>query len=202
MPTAAENKLLKQSKILDAATHLFLDGSVAGTAIDDVVKLAGVAKGTFYLYFRDKYDLLDQIVIRRTADLFTESCAALREKIAAHPMDRTAQFLLLTDDIVARLGADRRFTALIDKRFSICFTPAALESRPGLRECVDYLAGLLTTSPVCSADAARTKLYILIDMIGSVCCDAILSERPCPVTQLMPTLHAMIRKLLEVNELD
>ena len=72
MPTAAENKHLKQLRILDAATHLFLDRSVSDTAIDDVVKLAGVAKGTFYLYFRDKYDLLDQIVIRRTAALFTE----------------------------------------------------------------------------------------------------------------------------------
>lgn len=201
MPTAAENKLLKQSKILDAATRLFLDGTVAGTAIDDVVKLAGVAKGTFYLYFRDKYDLLDQIVIRRTATIFTESCDALRQRAAAETMDRVEQFLTLTDDIVAKLSADRRFTALIDKRFSICFTPSALEKNPGLRGCVDYLTGLLT-GPDCSADAARTKLYILIDMVGSVCCDAILSERPCPVESLMPMLHEMIRKLLEVNEID
>ena len=201
MPTAAENKLLKQSKILDAATRLFLDGSVAGTAIDDVVKLAGVAKGTFYLYFRDKYDLLDQIVIRRTADIFTESCAAMREKAAAAEMNRTEQFLLLTDDIVTRLAADRRITALIDKRFSICFTPAALEKNPGLCACIDYLTGLLTT-PDCTQDAARTKLFILIDMIGSVCCDAILSERPCSPDALVPMLHAMIRKLLEVNDHD
>ena len=39
-------------------------------------------------------------------------------------------------------------------------------------------------------------------MVGSVCCDAILSERPCPVESLMPLLHEMIRKLLEVNEID
>ncbi|MBQ7540765.1 MAG: TetR/AcrR family transcriptional regulator [Clostridia bacterium] len=195
MPTAAENKQHKQSRILDAATRLFLDGSVAGTAIDDVVKLAGVAKGTFYLYFRDKYDLLDQIVIRRTAEIFTESCNQLRRSAAERAMTRTEQFLLLTDTIVARLCEDRKVTALIDKRFSICFTPAALEAYPGLNSAAEYLTGLLTT-PDCGEAQARTKLYILADMVGSVCCDAILSERPCTVDELLPVLHTLLKKLL------
>lgn len=201
MPTAAENKLRKQTKILDAATRLFLDGSVAGTAVDDVVRLAGVAKGTFYLYFRDKYDLLDQIVIRRTAEIFTESCDLLRRRAAEDSLDRTAQFLLLADEIIARLCEDRKLTALIDKRFSICFTPAALEAYPGLRGAVDYLTALLETGD-CPREEARRKLYILTDMVGSVCCDAILSSRPCPVDELVPTLHSMLRKIVEVNPDD
>ena len=201
MPSVAENKTLKQSRILDAATRLFLDGSVSGTAIDDVVKRAGVAKGTFYLYFRDKYDLLDQIVIRRTADIFTESCNTLRRKNAEHAMTRAEQFLFLADEIIARLREDLKFTALIDKRFSICFTQNALESYPGLRVAVDYLLSLLTTRD-CPPEEARKKLYILTDMVGSVCCDAILSARPCPIDEVIPTLHAILKKLLEVPELD
>lgn len=197
MPTAAENKHLKQLRILDAATHLFLDRSVSDTAIDDVVKLAGVAKGTFYLYFRDKYDLLDQIVIRRTAALFTDSCRVLRERAEKERLGRVEQIEFLVDKIIAALREDRKFTALIDKRFSACFSPKVIEEYPEMQMHIEYLTDLLTT-PDCPREEARRRLYVLSDMIGCVCCDAILSARPIGIDELIPTIHAILRKLLEV----
>lgn len=196
MATAAENKHLKRLRILDAATHLFLDRSVTDTAIDDVVKLAGVAKGTFYLYFRDKYDLLDQIVLRRTAALFTESCAAMREHAGKNRLSRVEQIEFLVDEIIARLREDRKVTALIDKRFSACFSPKAVEEYPESKEHIEYLTGLLTSSD-CPPEEARRRLYVLADMVGCVCCDAILSERPFGIDELIPTIHSILRKLME-----
>ncbi len=198
MPTAAENKHLKQLRILDAATRLFLDRSVTETAIDDVVKLAGVAKGTFYLYFRDKYDLLDQIVMRRTAALFTESCRAMRERAAAEQLDAAAQIVFLTDEIIARLCEDRKVTALIDKRFSACFSPKTMEEYPEMQTHIEYLTALLT-APGCPSEEARRRLYVLADMIGCVCCDAILSARPYEIGELIPTIHSILQSLLEVR---
>ena len=48
---AAENKkkLEKRIKILETAFSLFKQKSVGSTAIDDVVKATGIARGTFYL---------------------------------------------------------------------------------------------------------------------------------------------------------
>ncbi len=198
MPTAAENKHLKQLRILDAATRLFLDRSVTETAIDDVVRLAGVAKGTFYLYFRDKYDLLDQIVMRRTAMLFTESCRVMRARAEAGQLDRIEQIEFLTDEIIARLREDRKVTALIDKRFSACFSPKAMEEYPEMQTHIEYLTNLLT-SPDCTSAEAKKRLYVLADMIGCVCCDAILSERPYAIDELIPTIHSILRRLLEVR---
>lgn len=198
MPTAAENKHLKQLRILDAATRLFLDRSVTETAIDDVVRLAGVAKGTFYLYFRDKYDLLDQIVLRRTAMLFTESCRVMRARAEAGQLDRIEQIEFLTDEIIARLREDRKVTALIDKRFSACFSPKAMEEYPEMQTHIEYLTDLLTT-PDCTSAEAKKRLYVLADMIGCVCCDAILSERPYAIDELIPTIHSILRQLLEVR---
>ena len=198
MPTAAENKHLKQLRILDAATRLFLDRSVTETAIDDVVRLAGVAKGTFYLYFRDKYDLLDQIVLRRTAMLFTESCRVMRARAEAGQLDRIEQIEFLTDEIIARLREDRKVTALIDKRFSACFSPKAMEEYPEMQTHIEYLTDLLTT-PDCTSAEAKKRLYVLADMIGCVCCDAILSERPYAIDELIPTIHSILRRLLEVR---
>ena len=56
MPSVNDNKTDKKKRLLESAFELFLDKSVNSTAVDDVVKGAGVAKGTFYLYFKDKYE--------------------------------------------------------------------------------------------------------------------------------------------------
>ena len=45
------------TKLYDAAYELFTSNGVHNTVIDDIVKSAGVAKGTFYLYCKDKYSL-------------------------------------------------------------------------------------------------------------------------------------------------
>ena len=43
------------------------------TAIDDIVKKAGVAKGTFYLYFKDKYDIMNKIILKKTSAICKEA---------------------------------------------------------------------------------------------------------------------------------
>jgi len=45
-------------KIRDAANRLFLTGGFRGTTVDAIVEAAGVSKGTFYLHFERKEDLL------------------------------------------------------------------------------------------------------------------------------------------------
>lgn len=186
MASAAENKIMKRRSILDAATRLFIDKSFAETAIDEVVQLAGVAKGTFYLYFRDKYDLFDQIVMHRTAEIFVESCRSLHGSAAS----LTAQFTALCDNIIGYLQENKKVTALIDRRFSTCFTQGMLDEHEGFRTEVDYLTDLLSAR--FSHDEARKRLFILLDMIGSVACSAILSGNPYSLEQLLPTLHSVL----------
>ena len=67
MSKITEKQQSKRTNILDAAYELFIEKSFKNTSIDDVVKKAGIAKGTFYLYFKDKHDLMDRIIIRKGA---------------------------------------------------------------------------------------------------------------------------------------
>lgn len=195
MATAAENKSIKRRSILDAATRLFTDKSVAETAIDEVVQLAGVAKGTFYLYFRDKYDLFDQIVLHRTAEVFAESCKSLRDSIAS-PAE---QFMTLADNIAAYLQKNKKVTALIDRRFSACLTQPMQEENEDLCGAVEHLTDLLSVNV--SREEARRQLYILIDMIGSVCCSTILNPHPYGPDEILPTLHTMLYRFFGGGEL-
>jgi AcrR family transcriptional regulator len=47
-----------RTRIRDAANELFLAGGFEATTVDAIVAAAGVSKGTFYLYFDRKEDLL------------------------------------------------------------------------------------------------------------------------------------------------
>src|SRR5262245_51380585 len=52
----------RREAILAAALEEFSARGFAATRLDDVAQRAGVAKGTIYLYFRDKESLFQELV--------------------------------------------------------------------------------------------------------------------------------------------
>ena len=67
----------KRSRILDAAQSLFLRYGVKRTALDDVVREAGIAKGTLYLYFDSKDALFAAIAERLCAEMLRSAEEAI-----------------------------------------------------------------------------------------------------------------------------
>lgn len=67
------NKQTKRASLLQASFDLFVDKGFHQTTISDISKKSGLAKGTFYLYFKDKYDLRDQLVARKSGQLLQEA---------------------------------------------------------------------------------------------------------------------------------
>ena len=55
---------VRREQILDAATQAFCRGGYHGTSVDDVIRAAGIARGTFYLYFESKHDVFAALVDR------------------------------------------------------------------------------------------------------------------------------------------
>jgi AcrR family transcriptional regulator len=68
MPTAQsssrrrEDKAHRQEEILAAAFKVFAAHGYEAARVDDVARQAGIAKGTIYLYFRDKEQLFRAVV--------------------------------------------------------------------------------------------------------------------------------------------
>jgi AcrR family transcriptional regulator len=69
----------RRRDLLDAGLAVFAADGFAAAKLDDVAAKAGVAKGTIYLYFRDKEDLFEQIVRRAIAPVLAhlQSAAAV-----------------------------------------------------------------------------------------------------------------------------
>ena len=61
------NKKIKRDSLLDTAFQLFMTQGINKTSISDIVNQAGVAKGTFYLYFKDKYDIHNKLISHKSS---------------------------------------------------------------------------------------------------------------------------------------
>ena len=59
----------KKSEIIDKAIEFFSKNSIANARIEDITKATGIGKGTLYLYFKDKRDLLFHCIERLTTTI-------------------------------------------------------------------------------------------------------------------------------------
>jgi AcrR family transcriptional regulator len=74
-PASAPRQRRKETRpqeLLDAALLLFVEKGFAATRSEEVARLAGVSKGTLYLYYPSKADLFKAVVRHNVVSLITE----------------------------------------------------------------------------------------------------------------------------------
>jgi len=67
----------RRDSILRAARHVIGRQGIAGASMQAIADEAGVAKGTLYLYFRDRGDLVEQVASSILEDLLARVRAAI-----------------------------------------------------------------------------------------------------------------------------
>jgi AcrR family transcriptional regulator len=77
----------RRQELVDATLAVFAGRGVAATSVDDIVKAAGVAKGTFYLYFSTKDDVVTAVAERMVIGV-GERIEALANTPELSPIDR------------------------------------------------------------------------------------------------------------------
>lgn len=63
---------VRKNELLDAAQELFFTKGYKQTSIESIIKKIGVAKGTFYYYFKSKEDLLDKLTYKMSKKILEE----------------------------------------------------------------------------------------------------------------------------------
>ena len=92
----------KREAILRAATRVFAQSGYFNSKVADVARVAGVADGTVYLYFRSKEEILHSIFERSAGEALSEGRRQLAE--IADPGEKLLRIARLH---LERLGADR-----------------------------------------------------------------------------------------------
>ncbi len=103
------DRAAKRAEVAVAAASVFGDRGVAGTAVSDIVKAAGIAQGTFYLYFESKDDVLLAVAERFVADL-----GAALEASVSGPEVRAPERLRSLVAALGSLAADPSNLSLVE----------------------------------------------------------------------------------------
>ena len=108
----------KRDLILRAATKVFAQNGYFQSQVADVARVAGVAAGTVYLYFKSKDDLLVSIFERSMNDVLAEG-----RKAIAGVADPAARLGKLAHLHLGRLGRDKDLAVVfqVELRQSVKF---------------------------------------------------------------------------------
>jgi TetR/AcrR family transcriptional regulator, transcriptional repressor for nem operon len=98
----------RRQAILDAAASLLADNGLRGTSVDAIARGAGIAKGTVYLYFSSRSDLLAALRSRYAEDLASQAESILRRAKPQEANSVTRAFQRLAADLLDHMLASQR----------------------------------------------------------------------------------------------
>jgi uroporphyrinogen-III synthase len=78
-----DKKNHKRERIIEAASRLFSENSFHEVMMEDVARMASIAKGTLYNYFASKEDLYFSIMLTRMTNLISSLKARIKEEATA-----------------------------------------------------------------------------------------------------------------------
>lgn len=195
MTKISENKKQKENAIISSAYELFTTKGFDKTAINDIVKKAGVAKGTFYLYFRDKNHILDNIILKKTSIIIKEAFTETMEKKYD---DFIESVIFFTDYIIEYLKDNIILLRLIHKNLSWALYRKALNNpkfNSNMEEIYNVFINKLKNSNIPIEDVDKT-LFLIVELIGSACYSSIVFKEPATIDEMKPIIFNMIRKML------
>ena len=191
-----KNKEEKRERLLVSATALFAEKSFNNTSISDIVNKAKVAKGTFYLYFKDKYDIRNHIVQEISTDLFDDAVNELKKHPEITHFDDSMIFII--NHVIDALVANPTFLTLMNKDLSLGVYSQELTK---ILEETDHLSLYELFKEGVERENLNIKniditFFTIVELVGSTCFSCIVNKVPCPIEDYKPYLFDLIRTLL------
>lgn len=190
----------KKLRLLDAAYHLFVEKGFRDTTIQNIVDYAGVAKGTFYLYFKDRYDIQEHIIAAQTYQLFQHAIEAIMKN---SPQTFEERVIIAVDHIIDELMENRDLLQLIRKNLSAgLFEPKLVKLLEAQNsEFIKVFEQDCRASNIPISNP-QLMLFMIIELAGSSCYNCILHEQPMNIVDYKPYLYKAIKAMLHMEELS
>ena len=189
-----EKKQEKENKLLSSAYKLFTEKGINTTSIQDIVDDAGVAKGTFYLYFKDKYDLQNNLIIKKSQQLFKEALDNLNKDIIINFED---QLIFVIDYIINIVSHDKTLINFIEKDLSLGIYSDVNEiindNKTGIKEI--FIKGLKKHN--IKLKKPDVTLFMIIELTSSTIFTSITKNKPLKIDEYKPYLYSAIRRIIK-----
>ena len=193
------NKKLKENSLLKTAFEFFTTKGFSKTSITDIVSKAGVAKGTFYLYFKDKYDIRNKLISHKSSQLFKTAVSELGSEL--NSLSFEDKLIKIIDNIINQLNENQSLLTFISKNLSWGIFKNAITT-PVSEDDVNFseiYQNMLEESPNGFRDP-EIMLFMIIELVSSTCYSAILYKEPCSLAKLKPYLYDSIRLIISQHE--
>lgn len=190
----------KYDRILQSAYQLFLEQGFEEVSIQEIATRANVAKGTFYLYFRDKEDLKEKVITQKSNELFRRAINALRQ---TDIQEFDEQIIFVIDYVLDILAQNKEALKLIAKNLSFGVLNHKM-SKIATDEKADILHNLISAA---EQNGIRLKnprilLFMIIELASSTCFSCILESEPLEIAVFKPYLFDAIRQLIRAQTLS
>lgn len=188
------NKNEKLNNLLDTAFELFTTKGMKHTSIQDIVEKAGVAKGTFYLYFKDKYELQDYLLARTSYKLFHNALKECENKRFERFDDK---IIFIIDYILNELINRPSLINFIKKNLSLGLYSEKIsnfikDDELGIKEL--FLEEVKKRG--INMPHPEITHFMIIELTGSTAFTSIVNQQPLPIEQYKPILYDTIRRLI------
>ena len=191
------NKQIKKDALLDSAYNLFTTAGFHKTSISEIALHAGVAKGTFYLYFRDKESIRNELISKKSAELLSHAINTVDNNSDNNDLVFADKMIAVIDDIIASVTKDHNVLRFISKNLSWGLFKSVLAS-PSEETEFDFLSlynGMIEKTGIKLRDS-EVMLFLIIELVSSTCYNSILYEQPVSIDELKPHLYSTIRLII------
>lgn len=188
----------KESRLLNTAFKLFTEKGIKDTSIQEIVDNADVGKGTFYLYFKDKYEIRDILIAKKSHKLFNDALYALRKNYISSLAD---QVIFIINYVIDELNKNPILLKFISKNLSWGIYSQTVKKLCEESENEEngiytlFLKGVQENN--IKLKNPDVTLFMIIELVSSTCFNSILYNEPLPIEDYKPYLYDTIRKLIK-----
>ena len=192
----------KENRLLNTAFKLFTEKGLKETSIQEIVDNASVAKGTFYLYFRDKYEIRDILIVKKSQKLFSDALKSLRKNYISNFSD---SIIYIINYVIDEFTKNPLLLKFISKNLSWgVFSKTVLnlydKSTDEEETVYDLFVKGIEENNIKLSNPEVT-FFMIIELVGSTCFNSILYKEPLPIEEYKPYLYRTIRNLIKDEEI-
>ena len=184
----------KRKRLLVSAYNLFTTKGINSTTIQDIVDAAKVAKGTFYLYFEDKYHIQEQLIAAKSEELFTNALLELQKHNITKFDD---QIIFIIDYVIDELIKQPALLNFISKDLSSGIYEEKLTKlldNNNVKLYDMFLKGVKDNK--IKLKKPDVTLFMIVEFVSSTVFSVITKKIDLSIDEYKPYLHNVIKNMI------
>ncbi len=197
MPNQVLPKQADKKRRLEEAAFVLLAQSDDETPItvDQIVQKAHVAKGTFYLYFHDKVQLIRSMITDKSSQMLQDAWIKAQQNAISNHEER---FLFMINEVIEYCKQNPSLLKIMKQNLSWNMIVDEIHQRhtsntpQWMNELNSYLHELGY-----SAIEAKLLCFMMIELTATVCYSAIMLHQPQDMDTMKPLLLKNLMKMIQ-----